>query len=61
VTAAISLILVYWAYDEVWVSLELLWRVWKKSHSVATVWRTFWGRPSRAAADAARELIEGTR
>jgi uncharacterized membrane protein len=60
VTAVISLILVYWAYDEVWVSLELLWRVWQKTHSVATVWRTFWGRPSRAAAEAARELIEGT-
>jgi hypothetical protein len=59
VTAVISLVLVYWAYDEVWASLELLWRVWKKTHRMRTVWRTFWGRPSRAAAEAARELIEG--
>jgi hypothetical protein len=59
VTAVISLLLVYWAYDEVWVSLELLWRVWKKTRSMGAVWKTFWGRPSRAAAEAARELIEG--
>jgi hypothetical protein len=59
VTAVISLLLVYWAYDEVWVSLELLWRVWKKTRSMGAVWKTFCGRPSQAAAEAARELIEG--
>ncbi len=59
VTAAISLILVYWAYDEVWMSLVYLWRVWKRTHSASVVWRAFWGRPSAAAAEVARELIGG--
>jgi hypothetical protein len=59
VTAAISLLLVYWAYDEVWASLELLWRVWKRTRSAVDVWHTFWGRPTRAAAEAAQQMIEG--
>lgn len=59
VTAAISLVLVYWAYDEVWTSLKYLGRVWTKTHSVVAVWQTFWGRPSPAAAEAAREIVEG--
>src|SRR5690606_25470523 len=33
VTALISLILIYWAYDEVWSCLLYLWRVWKKTGS----------------------------
>jgi Vitamin K epoxide reductase family len=59
VSAVISLVLVYWAYDEVWLSLLFLGRVWKKTHSVGAIWRTFWGQPSRAAAEAAKDLIEG--
>ena len=43
VTAAISLILVYWAYDEVWSSLLFLKRVWARSRSSAVVWKVFWG------------------
>jgi hypothetical protein len=43
VTAVISLILVYMAYDEVWSCLLYLYRVWKKSHSIRQMWLTFWG------------------
>ncbi|HVL69784.1 MAG TPA: vitamin K epoxide reductase family protein [Vicinamibacterales bacterium] len=43
VTAAISLILVYWAYDEVWSSLLYLRRVWQRSRRIGVVWTVFWG------------------
>lgn len=43
VTAAISLILVYWAYDEVWSSLVYLWRVWRRTRSTSILWTVFWG------------------
>ena len=49
VTAAISLILVYVAYDEVWASLTYLRRVWRETRSAAVVWNTFFGRASPAA------------
>ncbi len=53
VTAAISLLLVYCAYDEVWSSITYLHRVWKKSRSIRTLWNTFWGKASDDAAEAA--------
>lgn len=53
VTAVISLILVYVAYDEVWSSLTYLHRVWKKTRSPAAVWWTFWGQASPAASQVA--------
>lgn len=43
ITALISLILVYWAYDEVWATLKYLWRVWQKTKDGKTLWRIFWG------------------
>ena len=43
VTAVISLVLVYWAYDEVWSSVVFLRRVWGRSRSVRTLWTVFWG------------------
>lgn len=46
VTATISLLLVYWAYDEVWSSLLYLRRVWKASRSWREVWLTTWGVPT---------------
>ncbi|MEX2141029.1 MAG: vitamin K epoxide reductase family protein [Pirellulales bacterium] len=49
VTAVISLILVYVAYDEVWASLTYLRRVWQETRSAAAVWNTFCGRASPAA------------
>lgn len=45
VTAAVSLLLAYWAYDEVWASVTYLHRVWKKTGSVSILWDTFIGRP----------------
>jgi uncharacterized membrane protein len=54
VTAAISLALVYLAYDEVWSSLAYLGRVWTRTRDARAVWDAFWGRGSREAAAAAR-------
>jgi hypothetical protein len=44
VTAAISLILVYMAFDEVWSCLVYLHRVWKQTRNPRVFWKTFWGR-----------------
>lgn len=49
VTAVISLILVYVAYDEVWASLTYLHRVWRETRSTAAVWNAFCGRASPVA------------
>jgi hypothetical protein len=49
VTVAISLILVYWAYDEVWSCLVYLYRVWKETGSFAILWKTIWGHPTEEA------------
>lgn len=46
VTAAISLTLVALAYDEVWVSLRYLWRVWKSKRDARFLWDVFCGRAS---------------
>jgi uncharacterized membrane protein len=53
VTAAISLLLIYWAYDEVWSSITYLYRVWRKTRSLRILWNTFWGRFSPDAANVA--------
>ena len=53
VTAAISLVLVVMAYDEVWATLKYLHRVWKRTRSWGVVWRTFCGIPSPDAEAAA--------
>jgi uncharacterized membrane protein len=58
VTAVISLTLVVLAYDEVWSCLRFLRRVWLRSRSWRTLWNTFIGRPSRVAAEAARDVAE---
>lgn len=42
VTAAISLILVAFAYDEVWATLKYLRRVWKETKAPKILWRVFW-------------------
>jgi uncharacterized membrane protein len=60
VTAAISLLLVYLAYDEVWSSLLYLWRVKKKSRSWKVVWHTLWGRPNSIAEEVADHMIQRT-
>lgn len=48
VTAIISLILAYWAYDEVWASVVYLWKVWKDTHDVREVWIAFAGYRTEA-------------
>jgi hypothetical protein len=53
VTAAISLLLVVLAYDEVWSSLLYLRRVWRTTRSPRLLWDSFWGRPSKTADDVA--------
>lgn len=58
ITATISLILIIYAYDEVWSSLLYLWRVWKKSRDLALVWRTFWGKPSAIGYEIGAQMAE---
>jgi hypothetical protein len=56
VTAAISLLLVYFAYDEVWSSLVYLHRVRKRSGRWRVTWDAFCGRPSDEAWAVVREM-----
>lgn len=55
VTAAISLLLVFLAYDEVWATILYLRRTWRSTRDRATFWRVFWGGADKAAADVALE------
>lgn len=57
VTAVISLILIWWAYDEVWSCLKFLWVVWRRTGSAAILWKTFVGRATPEAAHIAAEMI----
>jgi len=59
VTAAISLVLIYMAYDEVYSSLKYLWRIWKETRSLRAVWDATWGRPSEAAHRVAQGMVGG--
>jgi uncharacterized membrane protein len=54
-TAVISLVPVYWAYDEVWSSLKYLWRVWKRTGRARVVWDVFIGRYNHIADEVALE------
>ena len=49
VSAAISLVLIYFAYDEVWSSIVYLKRVWRLTGSRRELWNVFWGRYSASA------------
>jgi uncharacterized membrane protein len=53
VTAAISLLLIWLAYDEVWSSLLYLRRVWRRTRSTSLLWKVFWGHYTREANEAA--------
>ena len=57
VTAAISLVLVYLAYDEVWSSLLYLHRVWQQTRSPLILWKTFWGKRTAQADRVAETFI----
>jgi uncharacterized membrane protein len=53
VTAVISLLLVFLAYDEVWSCLLYLRRVWKSTRDPLLLWTVFWGGHSRRAEELA--------
>lgn len=57
ITAVISIILVFLAYDEVWSSLLYVWRVWKRTKDKKLVWDTFWGRPSEVGLEVGTEMV----
>lgn len=57
VTAVISLVLVYWAYDEVWSCLVYLYRVWKETRSFTILWKTIWGYPTEEAYRVALKIV----
>lgn len=50
VTAVISLILVYWAWDEVKASLYFLWYVKRKTDNSRALWDAFWGKHTEETA-----------
>jgi hypothetical protein len=49
VTAMISLLLVYWAYDEIWATLKYLRSVWLETKNWRVLWFVFWGRADARA------------
>lgn len=53
VTAVISLLLVFIAYDEVWSCLLFLGRVWRRTRSPGVLWKVFWGGRHPAADEVA--------
>ena len=58
VTAVLSLVLVYWAYDEVWSCLRYLYVVWQRTHSYSILWKTIWGQATPEADAAAKAFLE---
>lgn len=54
-SAAISLALVCFAFDEVWACLRYLRGVWRAERDLGLLWRVFWGRPPRAEQGAWKE------
>jgi len=57
VTAVISLILVYWAWDEVRISVTYLNVVRKQTRSKRAVWRALWGYADESAQQAAETQL----
>lgn len=58
VTAVISIVLIFLAYDEIWSCILYLHTVWKKTKNKRLLWNTFWGRASEIAYEAGEELIK---
>lgn len=56
-TAVISLVLVYMAYDEVWSCLRYLHRVWQVTHDRRLLWKTFWGQRTFEAERIGAEFV----
>ncbi len=57
VTAAISLLLVYWTWDEVRATLAYLRIVWKEHHDTRLLWDVFWGNRSEKLDAAGEQLL----
>lgn len=53
VTAVISLVLAYMAYDEVWSCLLYLRRVWRHTRDTRLLWDIIWGKASKRANEVA--------
>ena len=53
VSAAISLALIPFAYDEVWATIKFLQRLWKKTRDTKVMWTVFWGGYHPAAEEVA--------
>jgi vitamin K epoxide reductase family protein len=58
ITASVSIILIFLAYDEVCACIRYLIRVWKKSKDKKLLWDTFWGKASETAYEAAVEVLK---
>lgn len=58
VTAVMSLLLVYMAYDEVWSCLRFLLVVWQRTHSTEVLWKTIWGQATPEADEAANAFLQ---
>lgn len=56
-TAVISLVLVYMAYDEVWSCLRYLHRVWQVTRDRRLLWKTFWGQRTPEAERISAEFV----
>jgi hypothetical protein len=56
VTAVISLLLIWLAYDEVWSSVLYLHRFWKRTRNPRALWDVFWGRANTEAGEVAAEM-----
>lgn len=57
VTAAISLALIYLAYDEVYSSVLYLWKIWKASHNKREVWVALCGFPTSTGIDVGHQML----
>lgn len=58
ITALISIVLIFLAYDEVFSCLLYLRAVWRRSKSIRVVWDTFWGKASEIAYEAGESMIQ---
>ena len=56
ITAVISLILVYWAWDEIRVSLTYLWRVYRAG-GAQLLWLAFWGSRRPMMDEVAEQMV----
>ena len=59
ITATISLLLIFLAYDEVWASLRYLWAIWTRERDKRLLWDVFWGRPTERGYAIARDQAQG--